>query len=257
MDIKKLLYVTDLKDQSLSFSHLDGILSLKQMNLEEMVFLQNSPSGDWFKRLSDFEIKSKLLVKKRIFPSNILSIADEEQASLIIVNLDCEAKSSYHGSFIRKLLNKSSVPVLFINDIEKTTDQNEKGIFQHAVFATDWSATAAADKAFRLLTGFKNILGELEIVNVIHKKLTIKNMRDLKEKLKETRKIYLAEQINAEAHIYAGKTSDEILLAAKDYKASIIVIGGKDKKKNIKTKFFRNTSCRVVEKSRLPVLVMP
>ena len=75
----------------------------------------------------------------------------------------------------------------------------------------------------------------------------------IKEKLAETRRMCLKEQINAESHIYAGKTADEIMLAAKEYKASIIFMGSKDERKLFK----RNSSCKVVERSHLPVLVMP
>ncbi len=35
----------------------------------------------------------------------------------------------------------------------------------------------------------------------------------------------LEEKIDAESHIYAGKTSEEILLAAKEYDASLIIMG--------------------------------
>ncbi len=247
MDIKKILFATDAKDHTLG-SNIKTILSMQQLNLNEIIFLRNSPSGDIQKELSDTNIKSIALIEKKISPSKILSIAEKEMVDLIIIDLT--SKSLNHS-----MINKSKIPMLFINDFTKKTERENENLFKHAVYATDWSPKA--DKAFNYIIGLKQIIGELEIVNVINKKLTIKDMRNLKEKLAKTRKKCLDEQINAEAHIYAGKTADEIILAAKDYKATIIVMGGESKNPFIKDLFLKNPSNIVTQESTLPVLVIP
>ena len=82
-------------------------------------------------------------------------------------------------------------------------------------------------------------------------------MRELKERIAKTRKVCLNEKIDAEAHIYAGKTVDEILLAARDYKSTIIVVGSSSQDRSIKKFFKKSSSYKVPEKTNLPVLVIP
>ena len=81
-------------------------------------------------------------------------------------------------------------------------------------------------------------------------------MRELKEKLVQTRKKFLNEKIDAESHIYAGKTLEEILTAAKDYKATMVVIGGESEKKGIERLFKKGSSYKITNEATLPVLVV-
>ncbi|NNL41666.1 MAG: universal stress protein, partial [Desulfobacterales bacterium] len=104
---------------------------------------------------------------------------------------------------------------------------------------------------------FKKILGELEIVHVIKGKLTIKEMRELKDRLMKTRKICLDNKIDAESHIYAGKTAEEILTASRDYKTAMVVVGGRSGKKGLSKIFKKSSSWKVVCETGLPVLVVP
>ena len=74
----------------------------------------------------------------------------------------------------------------------------------------------------------------MEIVKVINKKLTIREMREVKGLLAQLRKKCLDNGIDAESHVYAGYASEEILIAAKDYKASLISLGAKSEKNLLK-----------------------
>ena len=55
--------------------------------------------------------------------------------------------------------------------------------------------------------------------------------------------------------VYAGKTPKEILLAAKDYNATVIVMGT-GSKRTIKEIFLRSLY-KVAEESSIPVLIIP
>ena len=91
----------------------------------------------------------------------------------------------------------------------------------------------------------------LEVVNVINRKLSVRDMRKLKEKMVEARKVFLDQGMDAEAHIYAGKRAEEIILAASDYKATSIIMGTSGK--SFMGAFFsRSCSYRVGEESPLP-----
>ena len=255
MEARKLLYATDLKEKSLSFNLLKGILSVRKLDFDEIAFLQTTPFDSWMKGLSDLNIKSKIILDDQLLPHGILKAAKNEEASLIVVNLEKKEGRTSRNSIIRQLIKDSSLPILFINNTNKEIKPNGKGIFTCVVFATDWSHTS--EKAFAFLLGFKKILGELEIVNVIKGKLTIKEMRELKDRLAETRKICLDNKIDAESHIYAGKTSEEVMTAARDYKAAMIVVGGESKKKGLRRLFKKSSSWKVACEADLPVLVVP
>ncbi len=106
------------------------------------------------------------------------------------------------------------------------------------------------------MIGIKEIVETIDIVYVLYEKPTIGEIRRLKERVEEVRKICLAEDMDAESHIYAGKTADEIVLASKDYNATMIAMGYKPT--GTLKEIFSGSSCyRVVEKSSVPVLIIP
>ena len=255
MEARKLLYVTDLKEKSLSFNLLKGILPVHKLDFNEIAFLQTTPFDSWLKGLSDFSIKSKIILDDQLLANGILNTAKNEGTSLIVVNLDRKEGETSKKSIIRQLIKDSSLPILFINKANQEIKSDQKGIFASVVFATDWSHTS--ERALAFLLDFKKILGELEIVNVIKGKLTIKEMRELKDRLMKTRKICLDNKIDAESHIYAGKTSEEILTAARDYKAAMVVVGGESEKKGLSRFFKKSSSWKVACEAELPVLVVP
>jgi len=255
MEARKLLYATDLKENFLSFDLLKGILPVHKLDFNEIVFLQTTPFNSWLKGLSDFSIKSKIILDDQLLANRILNTAKKEGTSLIVVNLDRKEEETSKKTIIRQLIKDSSLPILFINNANQNIKSDQKGIFTSVVFATDWSH--ASEKALAFLLDFKKILGELEIVNVIKGKLTIKEMRELKDRLMKTRRICLDNKIDAESHIYAGKTSEEILTAARDYKAAMVVVGGHSEKKGLSGFFKKSSSWKVVCEADLPVLVVP
>lgn len=255
MKARKLLYATDLKDQSLSFNMLKETLPVHELDFESIAFLQTVPFDSWMKGLSDLNIKSKIILDDQLLAHGILKTAKNEGASLIVVNLERKEAKTSRSSIIRQLIKDSSVPLIFINNENHKTEPDEKGLFAHIVFAADWSYKS--EKALSFLLGFKKIVGEMEIVNVIKGKLTIKEMRELKNRLAETRKICLDNEIDAESHIYAGNTSEEIQTAAKDYKGTMIVIGGEPEKKSLRQLFNKSSAGKVACEADLPVLVVP
>lgn len=255
MEARKLLYVTDLKEKSLTLNLLKGILPVHKLDFSEIAFLQTSSFNSWLKGLSDFSIKSKIILDDPLLPHGILNTAKNEGASLIVVNLDRKKGKTSKNSMVRQLIRSSSLPILFINNPDQEIKSDQKGIFAGVVFATDWSHPS--ERALAFLLDFKKILGELEIVHVIKGKLTIKEMRELKDRLMKTRRICLDNKIDAESHIYAGKTSEEILTAARDYKAALVVVGGESGKKGLGRLFKKSSSWKVACETDLPVLVVP
>lgn len=247
--------MSDLEDQTLALNLLKQVLPLQELGLEQMFFLQTMPFDKWIEELSSSKVESRIIVvDEDLSFSRILKAAEKEDVSLIVTNLSKNKAKSSRGLIIRKLIRQSTRPILFANNIDQMAEPDEKGLFSHIVFATDWSLES--EKALNYLLGLKRILGELEVVNVIDRKLTIRDMRELKERLAQSRKKFLDEKIDAEPHIYAGKTSEEILTAAKDYKATTVVIGGDSEKRKLKGLFKKGSSYKIVDEATLPVLVV-
>ena len=247
----KILYATNLKDQELSFSLIENMLGLRHVGLEEIVFLQTTPFDEWLENLSDLGIKYRILVEEALSLSRILSVAGREDVSLIVADLDRKTHNTSRSSLIKGLIKGSPVPVLVFND----TSMRGKEVFEHIVFPTDWSP--ASEKALTCLLDFSVIIKRLDIVNVIKGKLTVKDIRELKQKLVQTRKMCLDKEIDAESHIYAGRTVEEIITASEDYRATLIVLGAVPRKPFYKEMFRRNSSCRVAEEAAVPVLIVP
>ncbi len=251
MQIKKLLYAMDVR-QSRS-AGIQRLMDLRSLGLEEIVFLHSAKGKDREKTLEEYDIAAKALVADGPLVRGILKTAREEAVSLIAVSLSSNEGGRLRRSLTRNLLKASPVPVIILPENGETLAAGQQGIFAHVVFATDWSP--ASEKALGYLLGFKDIIKELEIVNVIQKRLSIRDMRDLKERLAQTRKRLLDGGIDAESHIYAGKPCEEIMLAAKDYGATCIVMGG-NSKSGLKGIMSRSYCYRVAGASIVPTMVV-
>ena len=253
MEIRKLLYATDIEKPA--FSELEGLMVFRNLGLKEVVCLLPTGVEDWEGRLAEYSLKSRTLPSKGPLLPGILEIVRQERISMIAACLKRAEKKVLAGSLLRNLLRSSPVPVIFLNeDAHMATGSMKNGVFHHVLFATDWSPPS--QKALEYFLNFKMAVKMLEIVNVINKKLSIRDMRDLKEKLAETRKIFLDAVIDAEAHVYAGKPFEELLLAARDYDATCIVMGTSCK--SLQKDFFsRSCAYRVAEEAIVPTLIVP
>jgi len=252
MEIKKVISATNLKVPA--YNIFEGLLGIKKIGLEEIILLSGSLPEELKERLSSHGIKLRKVKGSEKLVSRILDTAKRENTSLIVANLKREKRKLFRGTTARNLIKNTSLPLLLVNEDNKEISYSKKGIFDSVILATDWSD--AAQRALNFIIGLKDIIGVLDIVNVLNKKLTVRDIRQLKDKLEEVRKICLKEKIDAESHIYAGKTPNEIILAAKDYNATVIVMGTRSKS-TIKEIFLGSPSYKVAEESSIPVLIIP
>jgi len=243
MEFKKILYVTG--PEPTNFAELESLMTFKKLGLEEFVYLIPGEAGELERKLGDYGIKTKILAEKTVSITGILNIASKEAVSLIVANLTKRR---------RDLIRLSPLPLLLLPKNDRIIEPDQKEIFEHVIFATDWSPVSK--KAIQSLIHFKEIIGELEIVNVINRKLSIRDMINLRKMLVKTRNEFLDQGIDAEAHIYAGRRAEEITLAAKDYGGSSIVMGSKQKSP-IKSIFYRNCPYEVAKRADIPLLIIP
>ena len=241
-----MLYVTDLKERASSFDVCKKLLLLEKKVFDRVVFAVPSSSDGWIKNLSSAEFQFETKTIRNFSYKEITSVAEEERVSFIIVDLD---KTS-HDTTLRELALKSHRPVLVMGQ-----EKSDKRLFDHVIFATDWSPASA--KVIEHILAFRELIDELDIIHVISGKLTVKDMRELKERLEHTRKICLNKGINAESHIYAGEVVEEIVTASEDYRGTIIVVGSGTEKSFMKRIFKRDKAYNIIKSAAVPVLFVP
>lgn len=252
MQIKKLLYATGVKEPG--FAEVQRLIELRTLGLEEVIFLHASKVEGWEARMTDYGITARTFLMEGQTADSILDVADREKVSLIAASLKRDAGGRVRRSLTRNVLRSSPVPVMILPENLEASGASREGIFSHVIFADDWSAVS--EKARSFVLHFKGLIKELEIVYVLDTKLSVRDMRNLKEKLSQTRRIFLDEGIDAEGHVYAGEPDAEVMLAARDYGGTCIVMGttGKSFLKELLSKSY---SYRVAEASVVPTLVIP
>jgi nucleotide-binding universal stress UspA family protein len=245
-------------------------LSLQQLGFENTSYYIMGETTRWEETLGQQGISGKFVAEKKPSLAGIMGKAQEEKASLIVVNLSSKGPGLSRRSVIKSLMRFTQVPFLLLPEIHLPPTEEayflpmekalaeapspDGGIFNHVIFATDWSPFS--QNCLDTLIHFKENITELEIITVIDKKLSIRDMIGLKDMLGETRNLLKDQGIHAEGHVYAGKPSEEILLAIKDYGGSAIVMDASHRSA-LKTLFYGNCTYEVAEKADVPTLVIP
>ncbi len=261
--VGKILYATNQRRPSSRV--LEGLSGFRDIGFKEIIFLcviKDRPEDvtpelfeQWKEKLNSYGLNATIKIDSGNLSGSVLKTIHENQISFAVVHFDKKKRRILFGdSIVKKLIKEASVPVLIVDEDETGLKLTSKGAFERVLFATDWSQ--ASEKALQAILGFKQLISELDIVNVIHKKLTVRDLRQLMEKLRETRNKCLKEGIDAEYHVYAGKTVDEIILASQDYNSTSIVMGTTSGQ-SFKDIFTGKASCRVVERIPVPALLVP
>jgi len=253
MERNKLFYVTNAE---LPPNEPGWSLALQKLGFEERTYFIMGDITRWQEILGRQGISGKFFSAKKASPADIIGKAREEKASLITVNLSSDGMGISRKSMTRSLIRFTQVPLLLIPEvpIESVAGTPDQDIFDHVIFATDWSPFS--QKSMETLSNLKENINELEIVTVINKKLSIRDMIGLKDMLEETRSQLLDQGIDAEGHVYAGKPSEEILLTVKDYGGTVIVMDASHRSA-LKTFFYGNCTYEVADKAEVPILVIP
>jgi nucleotide-binding universal stress UspA family protein len=252
VEIKKIIYIPCF--QNPTYDLLEGLLDIKKIGLQEIIIFSESIPKGLEEKFSDYGISLKKDAGSGPLPARIFNSAREENASFIVAHLNREKKQTFKGSMAKNLIKNTHLPLLLINENDGGESFSIKGLFDNVILAINWSDST--QRALLYLIGVKVLVGLVDTVYVLSEKPTVKDIRQLRDRVEEIRNICLEEKLDTESHIYVGKTPEEILLAAKDYNASLIAMGYSSKS------FFKEmgsgSPCyRVVEQSPVPVLIIP
>jgi len=288
MDIRKILFVT--KFEELWFDAVESLLDLRQASLDHVVFLNvierekvalrrgkgyqkteevrlremaNIRFINWAESLFErgFEVGAYIVVGS--LAKQVVIAVEKEEIDLIVVGHEKKGRIEqlYKSSDILEIIRRSRKPVL----VYKYTPENTIAVkkpFERPLLATCFSATS--QNAIGYLKRMQPVIKKVTIVHVADPKAlketsamdVQKTRKKIRRKLDDLCDLLIAEGIDATPGIYVGSTSKEIVTAAKESNATMI-IAGTSSNSSIKEKLVGSTSSFLAEKTLFPTLLIP
>ncbi len=288
MEIKKLLFVTKFED--LCFNALKSLLVLRKAALEHVIFLNvierdkvamkrgagylkeegvklkeiaNIRFIDWAENLFEMGMEVGAYMEVSTLIPEILKVVDKESPDLIVIGRSHKSplEQLYTSSDVTELVRRTHIPILVFKHMVENNIVPEK-LFERPLFAVNWSETTT--KAMDYIKDLKDVIGELHAIHVI-KPAALKSPDThevQKVRRSERRKLdklcMELEQvgINARSHVYVGDPRKEIDKAAKEYQASIIILGSSDKAALLE-RWIGSISRDLADNSIFPCLLIP
>jgi nucleotide-binding universal stress UspA family protein len=287
MDIKKLLFVTKFND--LSFNALQSLLHLRQAALHHVVFAHvierekvamhrglgyqkseevklretaNIRFIDWAENLFEQGMEVGVYIVVGNLVSQVIEAARKEVPDLIVIGRSDKGfiDQLYTGSDITEIIRQANIPVLIYKPPTDKIDLEDKP-FERPLLATDWSP--ASLNALDYLLPLKGVVKKVNLVHVASEKdlkgsaMEIQKVRkESRAKLDDMVDRFIANGIDARAHVYVGEPEEEIERAANDCQASMIVLGSSGKSAWAE-RWLGSTPRLIAEKSVYPTFVVP
>ncbi|MBC8439938.1 MAG: universal stress protein [Deltaproteobacteria bacterium] len=288
MKIRKLLFVTKFED--LCYDALNSLLALRNASLEHVVFLNvierdkvamKRGSGylkeeevklketanirfiDWAENLFEMGLEVGAYMEVSTLIPEILKVAQKELPDLIVIGHSHKGvlKQLYAGSDVTELIRRTEIPILVFKHRIEDNIVPEK-LFERPLFATNWSDTGK--KSVEYIKDLKDVIGKIHIMHVVKesalksldthevqkvRKVERKRLDDLCDELEEA-------GINAKPHVYVGDPQKEIEKAAKEYQASMIILGSSEKAALLE-RWVGSISKNIADQSAFPCLLIP
>ncbi|MDL1987497.1 MAG: universal stress protein [Deltaproteobacteria bacterium] len=265
--LKEVVLTYIIPRDEVAFVPYGGYMKDEEERLREQARIRFE---NWQEAISAEGIESKIRIEVGNPVPKLLRIAEEEKVDLIIAGRKKRTVLGkvYVGSHTLELIRRSTVPVLvskymvrFEWEGDLITRVNDR-LFTAPLLATDWSEPS--EKALGLVSSFKELADKVMVTHIIGVKIS-KGLdkselnrieKESKERLEEYCDRLKKDGINAEPHLFSGRSAHEIVRVAREHKASMIVMGttGKDRFKEF---WLGSVSHRVTESSELPVLLVP
>lgn len=288
MKIQKLLFVTKFED--LCYDALKSLLALRRSALEHVVFLNvierdkvalKRGSGylkeeevklketanirfiDWAENLFEMGMEVGAYIEVSTLIPEILKVVEKESPDLIVIGRSHKGtlEQLYAGSDVIELLRRTEVPVLVFKHMMEDNIVPEK-LFERPLFATNWSQTGK--KAVSYIKDMKEVVGEVHVMHVVKDSALKSSDTHEVQKVRKAQRKKLDELcdefeeagISARPHVYVGDPQKEIEKAAKEYQASMIILGSSDKA-SILERWMGSISKTIADNSIYPCLLIP
>jgi len=288
MEIKKLLFVTKFED--LCYDALNSLLSLRKAALDHVVFLNvierdkvalQRGSGylkeeevklketanirfiDWAENLFELGMEVGAYIEVSTLIPEILKVVEAEKPDLLVIGRSHKGpiEQLYSRSDITELTRRTDIPILVFKHLIEDKMVPEK-LFERPLFATSWSNSS--EQAVSCIKELSKVVGELHIMHVVNekdlkhpdthavqmvRKKERKRLDDLCDEFEEA-------GIHTRPHVYVGDPEKEILKAAKEYQATMIILGFSEKNA-ILERWVGSISRNIADKSVYPCLLFP
>ncbi|WP_022668923.1 universal stress protein [Desulfospira joergensenii] len=288
MKINKLLFVTKFED--LCYDALNSLLSLRKADLEHVVFLNvierekvamkrgagylkeeevklketaNIRFIDWAENLFEMGMEVGAYIEVSTLIPEILKVVEREKPDLIVIGRSHKGplEQLYSRSDITELTRRTRVPILVFKHIAEDNMVPEE-LFKRPLFATSWSNSG--EKAVACLKTLGQVIGEMHIMHVVKEKdLEGPDSHEVQKVRKKERKKLddLCDEfedagICCRPHVYVGDPEKEILKAAKEYQATMVILGFSEKTA-ILERWMGSISRNIADKSVFPCLLFP
>jgi len=288
MEIKKLLFVTKFED--LCYDALNSLLELRKAALEHVVFLNvierdkvamkrgagylkeeevklketaNIRFIDWAENLFEMGMEVGAYIEVSTLIPEILKVIEKESPDLIVIGRSHKTtlEQLYSGSDVSELVRRTRIPILVFKHIAEDKIVPEK-LFERPLLATNWSETGV--RMVEYIKGMKNVIGEIHVIHVVKDSVlkspnahAVQKVRKSERKKLDTLCNELEDLgIKARSHVYVGDPQKEIEKAAKEYQASMIILGSSDKAA-ILERWVGSISKNIADDSVFPCLIIP
>jgi nucleotide-binding universal stress UspA family protein len=288
MEIKKLLFVTKFED--LCYDALNSLLILRKAALEHVIFLNvierdkvamkrgagylkeeevklketaNIRFIDWAENLFEMGMEVGAYIEVSTLIPEILKVIEKEAPDLIVIGRSHKGalEQLYSGSDVSELVRRTRIPILVFKHMAEDKIVPEK-LFERPILATNWSETGT--RMMEYIKGMKNVIGEIHIIHVVKDSaLKSPDTHEVQKVRKKERKKLdaLCDElddigIKARSHVYVGDPQKEIEKAAKEYQASMIILGSSDKAA-ILERWTGSISKNIADNSIFPCLIIP
>jgi nucleotide-binding universal stress UspA family protein len=288
MNIRKLLFVT--KFESLCYDALHSLLDLRKAGLEHVVFLNvierekvamrrgkgyvkeeevrlkemaNIRFIDWAENLFEMGMEVGAYIDVALLIPKILEVVEKEKPDLIVIGRSHKGRLEqlYSRSDITELTRRSRIPILVFKHLAGNKMVPAK-IFERILFATSWSNSS--EKAVSYLKDLGQAIGEIHLMHVVEDKTLKKDdthavqavRKKERTRLDDLCREFEEKNISARPHVYVGDPETEILKAAREYQATLIVLGFSDRTA-LAERWMGSISRNIADKSIYPCLLFP
>ncbi|RLI99123.1 MAG: universal stress protein, partial [Candidatus Aenigmatarchaeota archaeon] len=259
-DLNHVVFLNVIEREKVAMHRGTGYQKKEEVKLREMT---NVRFIDWAETLFEqgMEVGAYIVVGNLV--QQIIKAVKKEEVDLIVMGHHKKTKIErlLSGSQISELLRRTSPPILVYKYILDAGDKI-RAPFENPVLATDWSP--ASQRAVEYLSELKNVIKTIRIIHVAEdKQLDGLSAMEVQKFRKENRKkldvlceTFEARGINTEPHFYIGEAADEIEKAARELKASMIVMGATGKGA-LRERWLGSVPIALAENSAFPTLIVP
>lgn len=288
MDIRKILFVT--KFEELWFDAVESLMDLRKASFNHVVFLNVIERekvalrrGKGYQKVEEVRLKemanirfinwAETLFEKGLevgayivvgsLVKQVVTAAEKEDIDLIVVGYKKKGRIEqfYSSSDILEIIHRSQIPVLVYKYKPDNTIAVEKP-FERPLLATDFSKMN--QNAIDYLKPMGQVIKKVTVIHVGDPKSlkessamgVQKTRKKIRGKLDELCDLLIAAGIDASPAVYVGTPAKEIVTAAKECNASM-VITGTSSKLSLKEKLVGSTPRFLAEKTDIPTLLIP